>query len=724
MATKFFSEIILQLALFVCINCSDTHSSSPTLGMLTSGSPVTVQFLWNTDCVQKDSTFPSHSTHFPSAFLYNCIGSKAACIMLHQTYKTITKVIQDIFNMTLEDSSKAELFNPFYVNLLEVHLTLLGKQRLSPAQLVLVPEEQCECSFGLLTDKCVPQFGKRSFNDSIQMPHMILLFLENITTQIWSLRIPRFAISSILLIVNNPFTNTESPILAQLGIDSQTFNHIISPLPTQPLEVPPEIHNFYTLTHFWLTHCITMRGQQQNIKTPVAFSKNQDLFFSNTTTGLVVAGEYEYLILRNFLPYRNFTCKLCMELFQKVAQIEFGMIYAKSDRFLFRVPYGIKNVHYEYKVFVKPPADNWMSILEPFPLKGWLLVLGTVAGLAILVKLFNSDQSPSVVFWILVGGGNDSWEKEGHIRLTVILTTWVFVAIIIREAYLSTMYSYLTNEPKILGVPKSLLEIANEKKVMSMIPVICSQEFLTHLNTLVSNVEDIEKFRMKDMAKIYKFIYVDTWTLRLSGNADGMKKFLDNIKNNKPVPILRIQKPKSRFKNVLFDSFAFIYANRRSSTEQTFLREIKSRKGVKNKDSNSALAEAPNVWSVSEHSVIFKIFNDFIGKFDQSGIYQRDRLWLEVLRTLMKDRKAQRKGSKEIGINMFAFYFQNNVMLDQARKFLEKKEPVSVETFMVLWVMLGVMTVVGSIIFVWELTLRIRSVSKISVNGHHNGYLK
>lgn len=79
-----------------------------------------------------------------------------------------------------------------------------------------------------------------------------------------------------------------------------------------------------------------------------------------------------------------------------------NMIYATSDRFRFRVPYGMKTIQYEYKVFVKPPTENWMSILEPFPLKGWLLVLGTVLGLTILVRFFNNDQSPSVVFWILV----------------------------------------------------------------------------------------------------------------------------------------------------------------------------------------------------------------------------------------------------------------------------------------------------------------------------------
>lgn len=288
------------------------------------------------------------------------------------------------------------------------------------------------------------------------------------------------------------------------------------------------------------------------------------------------------------------------------------------------------------------------------------------------------------------------------------------------------MYSYLTNHSKITGVPKSLLEINYEAKSINMIPVICSQDFLTHMHSFATDIEKIEKLKSKDMAKIYWFIYEDTWSISLSGTMNGMNNFLRIIRNNKPVLVLRKQKNKKIFQNVVFDRFVFIYVNRRSSVEQNFLREFKGRRGVKNEDGHSALADEPCIWEVIEHSVIFKILNNFIGRFDQSGIYKRDRIWLQVLKTMQDEKKMKGRKNDNEGatLNKFTFYFQDMVKVVRSRKFLEKRKPVSVETFIVLWAMLGVMTVVGSIIFVRELIQTIKPVSKISVNGIFHGNFK
>ncbi len=154
-------------------------------------------------------------------------------------------------------------------------------------------------------------------------------------------------------------------------------------------------------------------------------------------------------LFRSKLNCSSILCKLHVRQFHI---IEHGM----SEENIFVTPHGSTFHGPVYSMFyLKGNSRNIFSLLSPFTLNGWIVLMWFCYVVTFVLWLLNIGYNP--IFWLLtviIEQNNDQRGKLNQSSLPLILA-WLYVAIVLRQAYTSNLYDCMTFEETPSDLPDS-----------------------------------------------------------------------------------------------------------------------------------------------------------------------------------------------------------------------------------------------------------------------------
>jgi len=181
---------------------------------------------------------------------------------------------------------------------------------------------------------------------------------------------------------------------------------------------------------------------------------------------------------------------------------------------------------------------NTTAFLQLFTLDLWMFLLGVIAAISIWLVLIERENFSKVVFWnysVLFEQDEDKLSGGGIGRKSVIVL-WIFTAILLRNAYNSSLYSFMTTEKEQNDYPRSMNEILNRQDFELLAPEkfrmsfkqlfekwrVTSREFKMHLP---------EKLKEFFLDVIWKALYTNDkeYASKLRSIASGKAELVEHL---------------------------------------------------------------------------------------------------------------------------------------------------------------------------------------------------
>ncbi len=151
---------------------------------------------------------------------------------------------------------------------------------------------------------------------------------------------------------------------------------------------------------------------------------------------------------------------------------------------------------------------------SPFTLKGWItcVISFYIAAYVLWFTNFNFDS----FFWLftVLLEQNDDGRSKAHKSCLFLILAWLYAALVLRQAYTSNMYDYMTFEKPPSGLPESFKEIllSESTVVLSSVNAIISvDEFERgidlHDTVNRSNAKYLTRLIFKKFWYMQSFIY-------------------------------------------------------------------------------------------------------------------------------------------------------------------------------------------------------------------------
>lgn len=196
--------------------------------------------------------------------------------------------------------------------------------------------------------------------------------------------------------------------------------------------------------------------------------------------------------------------------------------------FHYTVTYGIEFYGITYSLFYNPAKDrNMFALLSPFTAIGWFIVV--VSGYFVGLVLWLSKPGLNMFFWLLsvIIEQGDSLKSELNKRNVIVVISWIYGALILRQAYTSNLFSYMTFESSIpADLPKTFEQMLESESVKMF-----ANNFINTFLILFQNTAETEKSVTQTTS--YKFTdkaLAKMW--RMDTNSGALKNVRTNSYGN------------------------------------------------------------------------------------------------------------------------------------------------------------------------------------------------
>lgn len=193
----------------------------------------------------------------------------------------------------------------------------------------------------------------------------------------------------------------------------------------------------------------------------------------------------------------NCTSKLCL------TELNFGFGLRPQDSF--EKPYfwnahgsefqGIRNLVF----YVSTKSRNWFALLSPFSVVDWVAILASICLVGVTLWLSKFKCNP--FFWlfdVILEQNDDKRSKLNRVNVALVMV-WLYVAHVLRNAYTSNMYSYMTLEQNPSDLPNSFEEITKDKDVV-LLSSPTSMRILRQYKIAVDNGKFVNNSRLYSLA--------------------------------------------------------------------------------------------------------------------------------------------------------------------------------------------------------------------------------
>lgn len=155
--------------------------------------------------------------------------------------------------------------------------------------------------------------------------------------------------------------------------------------------------------------------------------------------------------------------------------------------------YGSHSYGLKYSIFVRQPETSMnskhiMSLVAPFDTIGWIIILGSTAVMNVILKLSGFKEGMFWIFSTLIEQGENGrlFLSKHNVMLTL---GWLYTAILLRLAYTSSLYSYMTKDPVPKDIPSAFDDLLFNFK-MNLIFENSALTYLTYYYLLNEDVFD------------------------------------------------------------------------------------------------------------------------------------------------------------------------------------------------------------------------------------------
>lgn len=193
----------------------------------------------------------------------------------------------------------------------------------------------------------------------------------------------------------------------------------------------------------------------------------------------------------------NCTSKLCL------TELNFGFGLMPQDSF--EKPYfwnahgsefqGIRNLVF----YVSTKSRNWFALLSPFSVVDWVAILTSICLVGVTLWLSKFKCNP--FFWlfdVILEQNDDKRSKLNRVSVALVMV-WLYVAHVLRNAYTSNMYSYMTLEQNPSDLPNSFDEITKDNDVV-LLSSPTSMRILRQYKIAVDNGKFVNNSRLYSLA--------------------------------------------------------------------------------------------------------------------------------------------------------------------------------------------------------------------------------
>ncbi|CAL8147159.1 unnamed protein product [Orchesella dallaii] len=352
----------------------------------------------------------------------------------------------------------------------------------------------------------------------------------------------------------------------------------------------------------------------------------------------------------------------------------------------------------QYESMKKPGTDeiqfNLQALLYPFSGLVWFLIIITVIVVAALFSATGRDNSIQITLFILLEQTLSIEVPAKKINIGtpfILIILWLFVVSLFRNFYTSTMYSFITSEP-IPTIPTSFKELVDDYQY----PLVGRSEAMRHL------VEQTRTF-----VSAHNISNGSSYHQLLIGR---------NLANGKEIPVCNLYTEgnftKSKCGYLGLEKFAYVYSYPIDFSinirDEFIVAAFASRRVFTNTD------RLRFVYLGGYHAgydLRVKTVNRVFGILKQSGILDR---WT-IMFTLM-NMANQLKGiySNLNSKRNWDFFSLVSTLVPDVRGLketidfgigdLEKKEKTQVQLLAAIWILYGILCIIGFGVFIAELT--------------------
>ncbi|CAL8092251.1 unnamed protein product [Orchesella dallaii] len=145
--------------------------------------------------------------------------------------------------------------------------------------------------------------------------------------------------------------------------------------------------------------------------------------------------------------------------------------------------YGQNQIDFTFQIIipkVRVLEGNLAAFLIPFEATVWVFTLLTMVSISIWLVWVEKQRVDVVLIWqfsiLLEQDGGEL--KQSRFQAKVITMMWIFCTILLRQFYNSSLYSFITAEPKPTDLPQSVHEVLNRMDFDLLIPSSFIREML------------------------------------------------------------------------------------------------------------------------------------------------------------------------------------------------------------------------------------------------------
>lgn len=197
----------------------------------------------------------------------------------------------------------------------------------------------------------------------------------------------------------------------------------------------------------------------------------------------------------------------------------------------FPISYAIEFYGPVYSLFyLKADVRNIFSFLSPFTFIGWVVVVVNCYFVGFMLWYLNIRFNPFFwLFTVVLEQNDDLMGKVSKSSLPVVLA-WLYFALVLRQAYTSNLYGYMTFEKPPSGLPLSLKEFLMSDSAV----IMASDPALDSINFYRSGLDKSDEASgIRNNAKhLAQLIVKRRWYLKYSKTSGPFFHFRTNSQGN------------------------------------------------------------------------------------------------------------------------------------------------------------------------------------------------
>ncbi|CAL8128331.1 unnamed protein product [Orchesella dallaii] len=428
---------------------------------------------------------------------------------------------------------------------------------------------------------------------------------------------------------------------------------------------------------------------------------------------LAVGSDFPYEFCEIYEEYFKYiNCSNVMEcLLVHINVLGVRKIGVKADGFLFNFKAqifscGLEQIDYTLQmIFPKVQFfdTNLTSFLTPFTLNIWLFTLAAIGGIAMCIIFLDSEKIFNSLFQIYsILTSQDAGQITGRQPgVTLIIIIWIFSTILLREAYNSSLYSFLTAEQSPKNFPRTIEELLDRNDFDLILPISFHDEVMFGLFfwDVALLPKSLATFYMKILTRAYFMIrgfYKEALETISSGGVHLMWHYARILTKYYTVGAWLDSTNRLQQENVTTKKFAVLCKGKCDTKWNIALLEKQGLERVNPKQ--NAFFRSFEFWTISYPTFLSFTFTKFLNPFVESGIHEwvinRYRLLEKI--ALIKVSPNMLKLRMKTNYSIVSYALFANERREPDNEYNEKPTKVSAltGTFIISGIMLGIASAV------------------------------